>query len=512
MRPGDRREGTIREKSKFAEVRRPDGSLERPSFSRYSIAFTQEAQEDVSIDDADLIERDRTSFTKHIIGCFIQDNATREAWNSAPWLVKDTVADQMRIDRQVPPHLQQVTKATKRKSAPDQTHDSQDPAGLNFLLNPPGPSDPKSFSKASKKKKKKKKATQRKTSLHHRRALGVDEHHDQGSIPKGAGAVHHAASDIGFTKDIDDSSKPQAPSPIKYPIDDLEVSPTRDGTHRPSMKYLSQDLPNGADNPFQLYGIKMRSVGPLLETWNTMNVFCQVLFLDSFTFDDYLECLHVTTATVECELFTEIHCALLKLLVEDESDGGEILVTLPDFPEEGTVDEERSEIGGDLSSPQRQQQPGSKTSGPVSSACVSNDTESPESRPNRVNGANSHRASEVMGDLDWIQRLQKRDFRHGGWEIIVVGLLHRLSLHPKHKVSCDEVLSHLVPANMEPSQETVQAQYAELDINLRVKILQMLCLLTVDLKSIRGEMESNNELMTEVRKEKMEWQRSRKTA
>ena len=505
MRPGDRREGTIREKSRFAEVRRSDGSLERPSFSRYSIAFTQQAQEDVSIDDADLIERDRTSFTKHIIGCFIQANATREAWNGAPWLVKDTVADQMRIDRQVPPHLQQVTKANKRKSAPDQTHGSQDPTGLNFLLNPPGPSDPKSFSMAPKKKKRKKK----KNTTPCKNPSVTDELRMlmtitiKGPVRNDAKVVHHTASDLGLTNDIDDPSKSRAPPPIKYPIDDLEVTPTRDGTHRPTMKYLSQHLPNGTDNPFQLYGIQMQSVGPLLETWNTMNVFCQVLFLDSFTFDDYLECLHVTSATVECELFTEIHCALLKLLVEDESDGGDILVTLPDFPEEGTVDEEHSEVGGDSSSPQRQQQPGSRASRTVNSA---------QSRSNRVDHANSHRASEVMGDFDWVQRLQRREFQHGGWEVIVVGLLHRLSLHPKHRRSCDEILCHLVPPDMEPSQETVRSQYAELDINLRVKILQMLCLLTVDLKSIRGEMESNNELMTEVRKEKLEWQRSRKTA
>jgi 3-dehydroquinate synthetase len=116
----------------------------------------------------------------------------------------------------------------------------------------------------------------------------------------------------------------------------------------------------------------------------------------------------------------------------------------------------------------------------------------------------------VLHDFDWIEQLKKREFQDGGWELIMVGLLHQLSKNERLKASCEEVLQQLVPTDIEPSRETVRQRYATLDVNIRVQALQIICMLTTETKAIRGYMEDCSETMTAYRKEKIEWQRKRK--
>jgi hypothetical protein len=111
-----------------------------------------------------------------------------------------------------------------------------------------------------------------------------------------------------------------------------------------------------------------------------------------------------------------------------------------------------------------------------------------------------------------VQRLRLRDVKKSRWVTIIVGLLHQLSRVPRHKKTCEEILAKLAPLDQEPTEETARLQYGCLDINLRVKILQILCMLTVGTKAIRAYMEDCSNHMTELRKEKIEQQRNRKIA
>jgi len=67
-----------------------------------------------------------------------------------------------------------------------------------------------------------------------------------------------------------------------------------------------------------------------------------------------------------------------------------------------------------------------------------------------------------------------------------------------------------VPKDMDPIEETAISQYALLDVNVRIKILQFLCLLSVDTHAIREYMDECTASMTTFRKEKIEWQRRKK--
>ena len=306
--------------------------------------------------------------------------------------------------------------------------------------------------------------------------------------------------------------KPVAPPPPKYPIEDLEIAPAHDGTHRPPLKYLSETTPSrdrvseGAGS-----GIEMESVGLLLETWDTLNVYCEVFQLDSFTFDDYIQALGFASEDVQCELLIEIHCAVLKKLVNDANDkNGQVQITLPYQPES---EEEDSSNGNSI---EDSPEPEPEAAKPPARSTRSSLVGLRES----TNGlslvdAKIHRAVEMdhmIRGYDWKQRLRKRDFQDGHWVVIIVGLLNQLSGNARMTKTCNEILQHLAPLDQEATPEVAFSQYQSLDINFRIKILQILCLKSVETKAIRQYMEDCSLQMTETRKEKNEVQRSRKAA
>ena len=95
--------------------------------------------------------------------------------------------------------------------------------------------------------------------------------------------------------------------------------------------------------------------------------------------------------------------------------------------------------------------------------------------------------------------------------MVVIGLLHQLSSRPRMEKVCNDILKQLAPLDAEPTQEIAQRQYATLDINLRVRALQIICMLSLETKAIRNYLEECSVQMTEFRKEKIEYQRARKT-
>jgi len=77
---------------------------------------------------------------------------------------------------------------------------------------------------------------------------------------------------------------------------------------------------------------------------------------------------------------------------------------------------------------------------------------------------------------------------------------------------CENLLAKLAPADEEPTQETARLQYQKLDVNHRAKILQIICMLTIDTRAVRDYMDECSEQMTQLRKVKIEWQRAKRVA
>jgi ATP-utilising chromatin assembly and remodelling N-terminal/DDT domain/WSTF, HB1, Itc1p, MBD9 motif 1 len=514
---GNRLNGLVREKARFPERRGPDGSLERKAFSRYFVQLITRSDEEALVDD-DHIVRDRKAFTKQMLRSFIKNTVTREAWTGAPWLVKPEIAVTYFIDTNVPPQLRYGSKAAERKASAAAKRGEQD--GMHQFWASRGLPELKPAIKPPKSKMTSDELTNMKHEQfqEYQRAL-------QGSptfvLPKASPTTFdlHQYSPTNGTPYYPPLAQlvpktvppPPAPAPIKYPIEDLEVAPVRNGTHRPAIHYLSRDTPasttTNTDTP-----ILMSTVGSLLETWNTLNVYCQVFMLDSFTFDDFMEAMQFSSARVDCELFNEIHCAVLKKLVNGEDDqNGAIQISLPDLPSDDE-DEDESDVDESSAIPTPTPEPEEPVKRTTRSSLNKVQAKPATRSPSAAADVRIHRAAEMFGDYGWIQRLRKRDFRNGGWQLIMVGLLHQLAGRPRLQADCDQILTHLAPLDAEPTQQTAWLQYSTMDINMRVKALQIICMLTLETKAIKAFLEESSAQMTELRKIKIEHQRARKEA
>ena len=522
MDDSNRLNGIVREKTKFPMILKPDGSIEREAFSRYFVRLVGKRDEEALVD-GNHVQRDRKTFTKMMLRSFIKNTVTREAWNGAPWLVKPKVAQEYRIDTSVPPHLQYGNKVAERKAAAAAAKKNDQNGQFQVWTSSRGLPELKPAVKGGKQK-----------HASHEQDIMVEQQYEEYQRalqsnpnfvpPNGHPLNGHFQLNGGayptppHFMPTQQSPAPPAPPPIKYPIEDMDIEPLRDGKERPTFKYMSEDIPvpdrssEGAGS-----GIEMQTVGLLLEIWNTLNVYSQVYQLDSFTFDDFVEAMQFRSDDVDCELFVEIHCGVLKLLVKSENDkDGAIQISLPDLPsddedeEEDTSAMEESRLPTPTPEPEVPERRTTRSSlAKAEAETVKADTaenSTPESE------AVTHRAAEMFSDYGWIERLRKRDFKNGGWQMIMIGLLHQIAGRPRMEDLCTDILTHLAPLDAEPTQETARLQYAAMDINLRVKALQVISMLSIETNSIKNHMEECSALMTQHRKDKIEHQRARKFA
>jgi hypothetical protein len=533
---GERLTGIVRDKTRFGSKLLPDGTLS-PPFSRYFVSLDNRPTEEAVVDDQH-ITRDRKIFTKQVLRSFIKKTVTREAWTGAPWLVKHDVAAVHHIDTRVPPHLRYESKAAERKQNQQQkksTGPDYDGMVGSFQGNnnqaklpelKPAPKSHKSKQVQSQLKSK-----QQPFLNNAPNNPNPPQHFPQSQPPPPflshtfqangpplqVGPHNYPNFHNGQFTFAPLQSMPQGPPPpppIKYPIEDLQVAPRFDGPKRPPLRFFSQDTPLDGEElpPKEGNGILMKSVGPLLESWDTLNVYCEIFKLDSFTFDDFVEAMQFSSDDVDCELFVEVHCAALKMLVQSEADGGAIQVKLPEIEEEEEDDSSAEASAAATPTPEPETLPPARS---TRSSMRKSDIEAlkVELEPSRESTAepkSTHRAAEMQAGMGWIEKLRKRDFKNGGWQVIMVGLLNQLSKNPRLFEACETILKELAPLSMEATQEIARQQYAKLNVNLKIQALQIVCMLTAETKAVRGFMEECSNQMTDFRKEKIQWQRHRK--
>jgi len=519
---GDRLNGQIREKTKFPELYRDDGTMERKAFARYFVRLTDSSSREEALVDEDHIVRDRKTFTKQRLRSYIKNTVTHEAWAGAPWTVKPKIAEEYRINTQIPPELTYEHQMAQRKANMSLRRGEYDGTLLNFY--PPLNRLPELKPKGGRRSNAHDASQLRNVQFtEYQRALAGNTAFgrvtpqgrpiqlpefpsDQPGFPATNGFPPLAAKG---------QTKPAPPPQPKYPIEDLEIAPESSKPGRPAFNYLSNDRPE-ASYPKEIRNtdVVMDSVGLLLETWNTLNVYCEVFQLDSFTFIDYEEALQLTSESMQCELLLEIHCALLKRLVNDVNDkNGQVQVSLPAHPDR--EEDASSQNDSKLPTPEPEKPPARSTRSSLAKSEAAELKEADKANTNSLGEIKSHRATEMdrsTRGYDWKMRLRKRDFSEGRWVTILVGLLNQMSANPRLKKTCDEILVKLAPLSDEPVPETAIHHYSHLNINTRVKILQILCTLSLETKAIRNYMEDCSNQMTEHRKERIDVQRTRKAA
>lgn len=189
-----------------------------------------------------------------------------------------------------------------------------------------------------------------------------------------------------------------------------------------------------------------------LEVWTFINVYKEVLVLDSFTYDDFIDALRYEG---ESDLLNEIHCALLSQVVGTNSDS--LLVEYPDDisddEEEEDYDEEEEEEEEEVKKEEqeeeevKEEEPRGRTrrssrqikKEETEEAEEEEEQEEEEEEEEEQEQKNSKSVSPgaenkganyaVFKGVDWKTRLQRRNFKDGGWQVILIGLLYNLTYY-----------------------------------------------------------------------------------
>lgn len=500
--------GIIQEKAKFPMIRGPNGEVQREAFSRYFIRLQDSTQE--SLVDGKHVRRDRKVFTKQNLRAFLKHSLQRETWIGAPWLVKEHLAIHYRLPMEIPAHLLQdaqllANKVPETESCECHFRMVADRLQQQMLQVKQPRKRTKNFSQDELNR-------QQHEELMRRQMQQVSTTPDgqlrsvSDTLQQPGAQLHDPQHPHNNRIAIPTVPKVVPPPPPKYPMEDLDLPPKHNKVTRPELQFFTPEMSRYVldGRKTSIDGIEMSSMGMLLEVWNTLNVQAEVYVLDSFVFDDFVDAMNYHAPEPPCELLNEVHCAVLKLLVDDKgkltlSKGAlpEMVVESEDESEEEAMDE--SEMSTPLPDA-----PARSTRSRLSHMEV---PVSPSLGPEKTN-----RASEMLADRDWITRLAARDFEDGGWQVILVGVLHQLSQSPVYKTRCDQVLAWLAPIDDDATRETARSQYTAMDVNLRISALQMITILSIATPDVKTFLEACSDDMTDVRKRKIEFQRLRKAA
>lgn len=474
-----REEARIREKTSFPEIKNPDGSIARPAKARYFVELPKRGG-DALLARTEELTRHRKYFNKQVLRSFLKNSVTHDHWSGAPWIVKEEIAKLHHIPTEVPANLRQeavLEEKEKRKSARSADMD-QFIQGLADKGKLPGVVSGTVLTPAQ---------------LAHFHSIYLEQQSKGDKHGKGAGRLLNGKTSV-FQATLSKAAKQE---PLKFPCDDLKIpNKKRNSATRPALKFLTSDYPvltnvDLEEDPLSL-------TGDLLQIWHTMNVFAPLFVLDSFTFDDMVQALAVWSRHQPCELFSELHCSLLKVVVDGSgelqvrslgdnaprnSDSWESYL-LPDFGSDDDAIEVEIENGN-----------GHIKSGPLSVA-------------DKARIFKAFPSTEA-----WTSRAGERMFTNDTWQFVMIGLLAQIAAKSKEfRLTCEQLLVKLMPADEEVDldESNARSSYSALDLASRVKILQLVILHVPDTSGVRNFMEDCDKEATETRKKKIAWQSRKK--
>lgn len=445
----------IREKAKFNAIYGEDGSVFRPAYAQYRVSRLDDNSE-VVVDESQ-VTRDRNNFTKWFVKAFIKLCVTRSAKIGAPWIVKKKYADRYRIPTELPPelaHFKEETKGKKRKLVD---------------LRPKGEGDASNGAHAG---------TPDKT-----RGKGANSWRKILSVPPSKGSP----------------GIPTPPPPVKRVIQEDLTNPFELSVQKPlphKMEELGEFVPDA------------------LESWSFLNVYRVPLLLDTFTFDDFLTAMKWSIHH-RCTLQDEIFCAVLSGFCKVGAKELEF-----EFPEE--FDEDSAPIKDDsdddifddgLDAKKKDSGEGDKSDvkdeddkDKVIDIPDSSDDSFYDEDTNKVEQYLNHRGQ------SYVDRLSKRLFKDGGWQIIMLGILYEVSHFKGWKEHIKEIFDRLAPLESSVNNAALLSHFQNLDAGLKIKALNILCTLLVNSPLIRTYLEKCMEESTSLRRDRLEKLRDYKVA
>ncbi|KAL0950970.1 hypothetical protein HGRIS_007718 [Hohenbuehelia grisea] len=226
----------------------------------------------------DMLSRDRLSFSKSILRRFIRDCVDRDAAVASPWIVKPAIAHRYGVDSVMPEETRKGVENIKKGEIDKRKKVWEEKEG------PPT--------------KKQKKMTAAQEEKARNAAAAADKKERE---------AHAKAEKQRLAKEEAEriAAEKKKKKPIRYPTEDLDIRLT-EKDKKAGMKLMRP--PGSRSLPFNDYPDTFES---FLMTWNFLVVYGQPLHLSTFTLDEYEHALRHNVVDLPCPLLAEIHSTLI---------------------------------------------------------------------------------------------------------------------------------------------------------------------------------------------------------
>ncbi|THU94815.1 chromatin remodeling complex protein [Dendrothele bispora CBS 962.96] len=225
------------------------------------------------------MSRDRLSFSKSILRRFIRDCVDRDAAVASPWTVKPAIAQRYGVNSVMPEETRKGVESLKKGESDKRKKVWEEKEG------PPT------------KKQKKLAASQEEKAKAAALAAEKREREAQEKLEKQREALEEAERIAAEKK---------KKKPIRYPTEDLDVRIT-DKDKKAGMK-VKRPVPSRVAIPFN---DTPGTFEAFLMAWNFLIVYGQPLHLSTFTLDEFEHAVRHSVTDLPCTLLAEVHSTLI---------------------------------------------------------------------------------------------------------------------------------------------------------------------------------------------------------
>lgn len=575
--------GTIREKVQYGQDQPTKYLVVRLNDNHQAIVTEQN------------ISRDRNHFTKWLIKTFIKLTMSRSYKVGAPWVVKTKYAKKYSIPTTYPDDLKQFADTTptgdivfiqpKKKRGPQP----------KIIETPPKPPKPPKEPKKSKKiaiKAERKQPTpaptkpivpiapaappavvvpfKKKFPTHYIPDAIMKEYEEEEA--KGTpsfGLSQFQPTKKNIVEDLElkfdlQNSKP-LPKILSLPENAKYWNQQIIEEEKEKEKETEGEIDEIERERERLSCYRLPSILEALQSWIFLNVYHNILNIDTFTFDDFVFAMGWNADQFSedgrCELLDEIWCAVLSAIVSNELPTNKeakdykerdeiygLTITLPEKDEinedsendsEEDEDEDEKEEDEKIKQEKQPQQDekqnnikdNESNSDQVSSSkpkgddsedhgseseleekqldidTEQSDSEENDKESNTDKPVVTHNAYECMNHrgTSWDERLRKRNFKDGNWQCILLGVLSLVEHVPQYETTINKIYHKLAPKDKPATALSVRNQfYDELDIELKFKALNILIDLVISSPLVRNHIDSCLENLTLLRRNRLD--------
>lgn len=228
-------------------------------------------------------------------------------------------------------------------------------------------------------------------------------------------------------------------------------------------------------------------VSDALESWTFLNVYRVPLILDTCTFDEFLTAMRWTSHQ-RCVLLDEIFCAAISLFAKPgaKSLDGFIPEEIEDYGDDeiNTAEEVKKENGTDKKDSKK--------------------TEEEEQEENSYEDTDRVDEYITYRNQSYVDRLSKRAFKDGGWQIVLLGVLDEVRHFKEWKNDIKTIFEELAPLDSAVTPNALLGRFLDLAPGYRVRALNILCSLVANSPDIRLHIDKCMEDSTALRRERLD--------